>query len=378
MLRDMRGLVLVSLLASASALAGPDPIIGGSAATQGEYPNVVGVVLQTSGGVALCTGTLITPEWVMTAGHCVLPSEAGVGSQSDVTAAIRVFVGALTIFPTPPGNEGLGAQDTMPDPMFDINALGSHDMGLIHLTSPVEGVTPVRLNFSASAAQPGLAVTQVGYGETSNNGPAGTLETVGQTTVSCSSIGLSGADADLLCFNQTNGTGKCSGDSGGPSFANIGGETTEVGVTSFGDPNCTSFGADTRVDAEKAFLLANVPSLMTCNADSDCDAMHECFNHECIADPYSPGGLGSSCTSGADCESSDCIATSADGMRCSMACSPNDDSTCPGGFECLADGTGGQCAPGSGGGCCDASGHGAPTALLGLALVGIVWRRRRR
>jgi len=375
----MRRLVFVSLLASASAVAGPEaPIIGGSAATQGEYPNVVGIVLQTSQGEALCTGTLITQDWVMTAGHCVLPSEAGVGSQADVTAALRVYVGVLSIFPPPSGNTGLAAQDSMPDPMFDINALGSHDMGLIHLASPVEGVAPVKLEFDASQAQPGLAVTQVGYGETSNNGPAGTLYTVGQTTVSCESVGLGNADADLLCFNQTNGTGKCSGDSGGPSFAQIGGETIEVGVTSFGDQTCATFGADTRVAAEKSFLLTNIPSLQTCNADSDCSPMHECFNKQCIADPYSPMGLGSSCTGNSDCESSDCIATSANGMVCSMTCDPSNDSSCPSGFQCLDSGTAGDCAPGDGGGCCDASGHGAPTALLGFALVGLVWRRRRR
>lgn len=382
MLRAMRRLVFVSLLASASAVAGPEaPIIGGTPATQGEFPNVVGIVLQTSQGEALCTGTLIAQDWVMTAGHCVLPSEAGVGSQADVTAALRVYVGVLSIFPPPAGNTGLGAQDSMPDPLFDINALGSHDMGLIHLASPVEGVSPVKLNFDPSQAQSGLAVTQVGFGETSGGptGTAGTLYTVGQALVGCASIGLgSASDANLLCYNQTNGTGKCNGDSGGPSFAQLSGETVEVGVTSFGDPNCADFGADTRVDAEKSFLLTNIPTLQTCNADSDCSPMHECFNHQCIANPYSPMGLGSSCTGNTDCESADCIATSADGMVCSMSCDPGNDSSCPSGFQCLASGSAGDCAPGGGGGCCDASGRGAPTALIGIALVGLVWRRRRR
>jgi MYXO-CTERM domain-containing protein len=89
-------------------------------------------------------------------------------------------------------------------------------------------------------------------------------------------------------------------------------------------------------------------------------------------------GLGSSCGSDNDCNSGDCIATSNEGMLCSMSCTSGNDSSCPDGFQCLSDGSSGQCAPGGGGGCCDAGGHGGPTALFGIALVGMIWRRRRR
>jgi uncharacterized protein (TIGR03382 family) len=53
---------------------------------------------------------------------------------------------------------------------------------------------------------------------------------------------------------------------------------------------------------------------------------------------------------------------------------------CPSGFDCISAGTEDVCWPSSsgGGGCCDASGAGAPTSMLGIALVGIVLRRRRR
>ncbi len=380
----MRRLILLSLLVALPVAAAPDPIVGGMPATQGEFPNVVGIVLTTSSGVALCTGTLITDEWVMTAAHCVYPAEAGVGSQGDITNALRVYVGALTIFPAPSGNDGLVAQASMYDPMFAGTssseiAMG-HDIGLIHLAQPVQGVTPVKLNFDASAAQSGLTVEQVGYGETStgSNAVVGTLYDVGQTATSCASL-VGVPDTMFLCFNQTNGKGKCEGDSGGPSFAQIDGQTLEVGVTSFGDQNCEAYGADTRTDFEKAFLTSIIPSLDTCMSDSDCGSGYECFESQCIPDPYSPGGLGSACGSNADCASTDCVATSNEGQLCSMACTTGNDSTCPGGFTCIADGSNGACVPGSsGGGCCDASGQGAPSAVIGIALFGIVLRRRRK
>jgi uncharacterized protein (TIGR03382 family) len=382
--RIMRRLILLSLLIALPVAAAPDPIVGGTPATQGEFPNVVGIVLTTSTGVAICTGTLITDEWVMTAAHCVYPPEAGFGSQADVTNALRVYVGALTIFPAPPGNDGLTAQDSMFDPMFQgtsqTEIVMGHDIGLIHLSAAVQGITPVKLNFDASAAQSGLSVTEAGYGETSagSGAPVGTLYDVGQTATSCSSlVGVS--DSMFLCFNQGNGKGKCEGDSGGPSFAQIDGQTLEVGVTSFGDQTCTHYGVDTRTDFEKSFLTSIIPSLDTCMSDSDCGSGYECFESQCIPDPYSPGGLGSACGSAADCNSGDCVATSNEGQLCSMACTTGNDSTCPGGFTCIADGANGACVPGNdGGGCCDASGKSAPTAAMGIALIGIVLRRRRR
>ena len=42
-------------------------IVGGSDAAPGEFPSVAEI---TFGQSFLCTGTLIAPTWVVTAGHC--------------------------------------------------------------------------------------------------------------------------------------------------------------------------------------------------------------------------------------------------------------------------------------------------------------------
>ena len=61
-----------------------------------------------------------------------------------------------------------------------------------------------------------------------------------------------------------------------------------------------------------------------------------------------------------------------------MGCTLGDNTTCPGGLECTDAGGQGTCWPKSEStGCCDAAGHGAPTMLVGIMLVGFVWRRRK-
>jgi hypothetical protein len=196
--------------------------------------------------------------------------------------------------------------------------------------------------------------------------------------VSCPSLGL-GTDGNLLCFSQADNKGTCQGDSGGPSFAMIGGVNTIVGVTSFGDQTCEMFGAETRVDAEQAFLVMHVPELVGCLGDGECASDHMCFAHRCIAQPFSPTGLGTQCTSAADCESSQCAESSQDGKRCSFACSVSDGASCPGGFECLkSNGDVGACWPADSGGCCDIGGSDGTGALLLGFVVGVAALRRKR
>ena len=274
------------------------------------------------------------------------------------------------------------ASATFKDPLFNKAHLGANDLGLIQLATPVTNVVPSSINLEPSAVPLGTAITTVGYGSTEIGAQGGTgveFSLAGRITVSCPGLGI-GQDVNLLCFSQAAGKGTCQGDSGGPSFATIGGRPVVVGVTSFGDQRCEQFSGATRVDVEQPFLVLHVPELIGCLGDQDCPTHRTCFERRCIAQPFSPTGIGTVCTSANECESSQCAESSMDGKRCSMTCSVSTAGSCPDGFECLqASGDLGACWPAELSGCCDTRGSGGPSALvLGLGLAVVVRRRRRR
>lgn len=334
-------------------------IIGGETADPADFPTVVAI---TNAG--LCTGTLIHPEWVLTAAHCISPQVLG-GTQAQITANTAVRLDAATAFSGVP----ILAAETIPHPDFSVNALGDNDIGLIRLATPVTDRPVTHVNREMAAAPIGVTVTQVGYGMTQpgNQGSAGVLHTLAdKTSVACSGFGVS--DANMLCFSQTDGSGQCSGDSGGPVLVDIDGVRTVVGVVSFGDQTCQVFGANTRTDAELAFLDEHVGAELRCVDDGVCDDGCTGEDPDCTV-----------CNNDDACGSEELC--SADGSCVSASC---ETAACPDGYVCTTrDDDGAQlCQPeddGDGGGCCQAGAGDAQTAglLAGLGALVLGVRRRR-
>jgi endonuclease G len=93
-MRAVPAVLACSLAAAGCDMAVPvssatAPVIGGSDVPPGKWPDVAAVMFPIDGEIALCTGTLVAPTVVLTAGHCydrtgvpVLPDSVLIGTSS--------------------------------------------------------------------------------------------------------------------------------------------------------------------------------------------------------------------------------------------------------------------------------------------------------
>jgi secreted trypsin-like serine protease len=230
----LRRLLLTSALAGATLATSAAPslaIVGGHATTNGAYPSVAEI---TFGNAFLCTGTLIAPNYVLTAGHCGSVTGAAVASPAAwPAAAITVRIGNDT---AGTGGEVVPVQQATVNPNYLANS--GYDITLLKLTRN-STKTPTKV---AGATETGLwsaGTTEkiVGWGATSEGGNTPNHLQEAQVPITTDAY-CSGAYSDfdartMICagFPQ-GGTDTCQGDSGGPMF---GAGNKVVGATSFGE-----------------------------------------------------------------------------------------------------------------------------------------------
>jgi trypsin len=271
--RRSRSLLAIAACASALSIGGlpstaaaapraRSSIVGGSSANPAQWPYAVAIFRK---GHMHCSGSVIGPTKVLTAGHCV---------DGFNLANFQVIIGRPTLRDTSVG-QSIGVVSGRVHPDFE--QTGLHDVAVLNLAQPT-GAQPIGLSTpdqNAATTAVGGQLSVAGYGATNPFGThlsgflKATIEQV-RTDQRCLKAYTRDlfAPESMICAlgarRKKAGrfkihTSACSGDSGGPLVADTPTGPVEVGTVSYGGALCGLPAAPTvysRVSASLDFINA--------------------------------------------------------------------------------------------------------------------------
>ncbi|KAJ3643060.1 hypothetical protein Zmor_025797 [Zophobas morio] len=208
----------------------PSPhIIGGQEAEPHSIPFQVFLEMYTDNGGWYCGGSLISANYVLTAGHC----------GQDVTRAV-VTLGAHQLSEASDGQLEIESTTVTVHPDFDYDLI-VNDISVIQLPEAVtftDTISPVVLPTDSSSTYTGETARVSGWGLTDGFGNtlSDVLNYVDVRVISNNECAedFGPVEETIVCTSGNDKTGSCSGDSGGPLVV----DGVQIGIVSFGMTYC--------------------------------------------------------------------------------------------------------------------------------------------
>ncbi|XP_054438744.1 ovochymase-2 [Pteronotus mesoamericanus] len=211
-------------------------IVGGSQVVKGSYPWQVSLRRRQT---HICGGTIISPQWVVTAAHCV--------ANRNSASTLNVTAGKHDLSHTEPGEQTLTIEIIIIHPYFSTKKPMDYDIALLKMAGTFhfgQFVGPVCLPGPRERFKAGLVCTTAGWGRLTEEGilpqvlqevslPILTKEECAAALLTLKKP-ISGRT--FLCTGfPDGGRDACKGDSGGALMCrNKKGAWTLAGVTSWG------------------------------------------------------------------------------------------------------------------------------------------------
>jgi secreted trypsin-like serine protease len=225
-------------------------IVGGRAAEAGAWPWQVALLRAGVNDRYLaqyCGGTLVAPDWVLTAAHCVDEERA---TDVDILAGVNLL--------RDPAGMRVGVSRILIHPDYSMLSNDS-DLALLHLTATLS-LTAVALYTGTPGSEELIFLQGVSTGwgmiepPVPNSGIVEYTEALFEAATPLVAADLcknaygledfSSVTDNMICAGFYNGSkGTCYGDSGGPMLVNHHGRWEQVGITSWGSYACTGKGA---------------------------------------------------------------------------------------------------------------------------------------
>ena len=304
--------------------AAPSPIEGGYLDDFDKH--VVGLIHLSNTNFGACSGTLIAPNVVLTAQHCVAPTSTGGGVQCGspyfgaAYKANEFYVTTRTSFTQNESDYHPVSEVILPP---GGSSFCGNDQAILVLAAPIEAgeAVPAVPRVDVSLA-PDEEYYAVGYGAQydSDNAPSGTRQRRDGLFTQCVGAGCDSygiADSEFL-----GDTGVCQGDSGGPAFDL---QHRVTGVASRGAAGC-EFPIYGHVFGWGQWIKD-----VTVYATTSIGEAPPPWATGYPTDPAYSHPVGDACTQPADCASNACS-----GGYCTRLCIP--EAPCPEGFECSGEG----------------------------------------